>query len=158
MVQILNDNDIVQMDMKFNNIDYNATFDDAYFTLNGNMKVSDEKVSNIIEDIVYPMYLPTNTHLSNQEKVATLNGERVILTFDGENPFMMVQETASVSEEFLTIPIYGEPYVVTGTVGALSDSSITWSNNGMDYYVTSKNLSQEQLVTIANSINCANIK
>ncbi len=46
-----------------------------------------------IEDVIYPMYLPSNTHLSNKEKVTKESGERLILTFDGDNPFMLIEET-----------------------------------------------------------------
>ena len=53
--------------------------------------------------------------------------------------------------------MYGEPYIVTGTVGVLSDTSITWSNNGVEFYVVSENLSPEQLVEVANSINTATV-
>lgn len=157
-VQVLNENDIVQIKMMFNNIDYKATYDNTYFTLNGNMKTGTDIATNkTIESIVYPMYMPANTHLTGQEKIPTTNGERVILTFNGDNPFMIVQETVTIPEDFLTIPVYGEPYVVTGTVGALSDSSITWSSNGVDYYVVSDILEASELLEIANSINTATV-
>jgi len=153
-VLVLNANDELQMKMTFNSIDYKATYDDTYFTLKGNMgSVETNQTSNEINSVIYPMYIPENTQLSNQERVTTENGERIILTFKGENPFMVIQETASVTEELLTIPIYGEPYIVTGTVGALSDSSVSWVNNGVEFYVVSDNLTQEQLLEVANSIN-----
>lgn len=157
-VLVLNNNDETQMKMTFNSIDYKATYDENYFTLKGNMtNVDSQTTSNTLESIIYPMYIPENTQLSNQEKVTTENGERIILTFSGENPFMIIQETAKVAEELLTIPMYGEPYIVTGTVGALSDNSITWSNNGVEFYVVSEKLSTEQLIEVANSINTATV-
>ena len=157
-VIISNDKDEPQMKMTFNNIDYKATYDETYFTLKGNMSnVETETTSKTLDSIIYPMYIPENTQLSGQEKVSTENGERIILTFSGENPFMLIQETATVEEELLTIPMYGEPYIVTGTVGALSDTSITWSNNGVEFYVVSETLSSEQLLEVANSINTATV-
>lgn len=153
-VIILNDNDEVQMKMVFNSIDYKATYDDTYFTLKGNMSnVQTETTSKTLDSIIYPMYIPENTKLSNQERVSTQTGERIILTFSGDNPFMLVQETATITEDFLTIPMYGEPYIVTGTVGALSEGSITWVNNGVEFYVVSETMSTEQLLEVANSIN-----
>ena len=106
-----------------------------------------------IDSIVYPMYIPENTKLADQEKLATDNGERVILTFSGENPFMFVQETTKPSKDMVTIPMYGEPELITGTVAAVSDSSITWVSNGMEYYVVSDVLSNEQLLEIAKSVS-----
>jgi len=153
-VVVLDNNDQVQMKMTFNSIDYKATYDETYFTLKGNMSnVETETTNKTLDSIIYPMYIPENTKLSSQEKVSTQNGERIILTFSGDNPFMLVQETASITEDFLTIPMYGEPYIVTGTVGALSEGSVTWVNNGVEFYVLSDTLSTEQLLEVANSIN-----
>lgn len=105
-----------------------------------------------IEDIIYPLYIPTGTVLTNEEKIAKTDGERIIMTFDGEKPFLLVEETSSIEEEFSIIPTYGEPYLLVDTVGALTDSSISWSSNGIDYYIVSDVMSQDELVDIARSI------
>ena len=105
-----------------------------------------------IDDIIYPLYIPTGTVLTNEEKVAKTGGERIIMTFDGEKPFLLVEETSSIEEEFSIIPTYGEPYLLVDTVGALTDSSISWSSNGIDYYIVSDVMSQDELVDIARSI------
>ena len=153
-VIILNDKDEVQMKMTFNNIDYKATYDETYFTLKGNMSnIQTETTNKTLDSIIYPMYIPENTKLSGQEKISTETGERIILTFSGDNPFMLVQETANITEDFLTIPMYGEPHIVTGTVGALSEGSVTWVSNGVEFYVASETLSTEQLLEVANSVN-----
>ncbi len=153
-VVILNENDEVKMKMNFNNVDYNATYDENYFKLEANMtNTTVETTNDTLDSIIYPMYIPENTQLSGQEKVATQSGERIILTFSGDHPFTIVQETAQVSEELLTIPMYGEPYIVTDTVGALSDNSVTWISNGVEFYVVSDILSSQELLEVANSIN-----
>ncbi len=157
-VVVLNSADVPQMKMKFNDIDYKATFDDTYFSLKGNMpSVTTETTSNVLDSIVYPMYIPQNTQLSSQEKVSTDSGDRIIMTFSGDNGFMLVQEKVNVSSEMLTIPMFGEPYIITDTVGALSDNSVTWCTNGVEFYVVSDKLSQQELLEIANSISVANV-
>ena len=156
-VEVMNSNDQVQMKMQFTEIDLKANYDENYFTLKDNMKTSEQTDTSStvskIDSIVYPMYIPENTKLADQEKLATDNGERVILTFSGENPFMFVQETTKPSKDMVTIPMYGEPELITGTVAAVSDSSITWVSNGMEYYVVSDVLSNEQLLEIAKSVS-----
>lgn len=152
-VIVLNNEDVMQMKMTYNSIDYKAVFDDSYFTLKGNMSnVDTNTTSKSLDSIIYPMYVPANTYLSGQEKVMVEDGERVILTFNGDSPFMVIQETIKPTEELLTIPMYGEPYIVTGTVGALSDSSVTWVNNGVEFYVVSDVLNTNDLLQVANSI------
>ena len=109
--------------------------------------------TSVLEDTIYPLYIPTGTMLSSEEKVEKSDGERIIMTFEGEKPFLLVEETSSIEEEFSIIPTYGEPYLLIDTVGALTDSSITWSSNGVDYYIVSDVMSQDELVDIARSIN-----
>ena len=156
-VHVLNEQDQVQIKMKYSKMDMKATYDEKYFTLKENMEtaVVNEEVKPVskIEEIIYPMYIPQNTHLASQDKVTKENGERIILTFTGEKPFMLVQETAIKEEELLTIPMYGEPVILTGTVAAISDSSITWVSEGIEYYVVSDLASEEELLNIARSVS-----
>lgn len=109
--------------------------------------------TGVLEDIIYPLYIPSGTKLVDEEKIKKDNGERIIMTFDGEKPFLLVEETAIVEEEFSIIPTYGEPYLLIDTVGALSDNSITWSSGGIDYYLVSDVMSQEELLDVARSVN-----
>ena len=109
--------------------------------------------SSSIDDIIFPLYIPTGTTLTDQEKVSKTDGERIILTFDGEKPFLLVEETASVEEEFSVIPTYGEPFMLMDTVGALTSNSITWFSNGIEYYLVSDAMSQLELIEIASSVS-----
>jgi len=156
-VHVLNDKNQVQIKMKFNKIDMKATFDNKYFTLKENMEtaVVDEQVKPVskITDVIYPMYIPQNTHLTGQNKVTKEDGEVIMLTFGGEKPFTLIQETATKEKDLLTIPMNGEPVILSGTIGAMSDSSITWVNDGIEYYLISDVASEEELLIIAKSIS-----
>lgn len=155
-VHVLDENDAVQMKMKFTSTDMKAKYDDKYFDLKENMassEVTKEETVGKLTDIIYPMYIPTNTHLTGQDTISKSDGERVILTFDGEKPFMLVQETASISDELTTIPMYGEPELLIDTVAAISDSSITWVSNGIEYYVVSDALEKDELINVAKSVS-----
>ena len=152
-VVVLNDKDEIQMKMTFNSIDYNATYDENYFVLSSNVSNELDETNKTLDSIIYPMYIPNNTQLSGQEKLATENGERIILTFSGETPFTIIQETANPSSELTTIPMYGEPYIITDTVGVLAEDSVTWISNGVEFYVVSEALNSNQLLEVANSIN-----
>lgn len=108
-----------------------------------------------IDEIVYPMYVPVDTHMSGQDVVSTNNGERVILTFTGESSFTVVQETlANVGS---TNYVYGDPYLIVDTVGAITDSSVSWISNGVEYSVMSDTMSVDELLTVAQSISVAAI-
>ena len=105
-----------------------------------------------IDDIIYPLYVPSGTVLIDEEKVSKTEGERIILTFDGEKPFILVEETVDSLDEFMVVPTYGEPYLLFDTVASLSNNSITWISEGIEYYLVSDVMSQIELVEIASSI------
>ena len=174
-VSVVDENNISQMTMTFATIDLSPTVNSDTFDLNkimgttenntdnnikdNNQTSTDNKENNsnqttsTLEDVIYPLYIPTGTSLTSQEKINKTDGERVIMTFEGEKPFLLVEETSSVEKEFSIIPTYGEPYLLIDTVGALTDSSITWSSNGVDYYLVSDVMSQNELIDIARSVS-----
>ena len=154
---MLDKNDIVKIRTKINNIDYNPNYNDDTFKLENNMTVAkDEQVSKI-EDIIYPMYIPQNTYLSSQNKVEKENGERIIMTFTGDNPFMLIQETINQNEEGIT-SVNGEPYQLDNSIGIMDETSITWVDKGLEYYLVSNTLEPEELVSVANSLTTAAIQ
>lgn len=156
-VNVQNKDGQTQIKMVFTKIDMKASFDDNYFDLNENMQTAsveeESKTVGKIDDIIYPMYIPTNTKLTSQDKVSTETGERIILTFSGEKPFLMVQETSAKSTGLTTVPIYGDPLFVGDSIGAMTDSSITWMSDGIEYYVVSEKLTQEELLNVVNSVS-----
>jgi len=153
-VEVLDAEGNVKIKMTFNDIDYKAKFNADYYSLEQNVssEVTDTNEVSTIEDIIYPMYIPVNTSLSSQDKVDTSTGERVILSFDGESPFMFIQENATASSEFTTIPVNGELVMLGGTIGVLDDSSVSWISEGMEYYLVSSTLNDEELLEVARSI------
>lgn len=112
----------------------------------------DKKSSNIIDSIIYPLYIPSETYLSSSEKVDTDDGNRVILTFAGDKNFVLIEEVANVASEFEIIPVYGDPVMLSDTIAAKSANSLVWNSEGLSYYLTSSDLSTEEMVTIAESL------
>ena len=157
-VKVYDNNNVICMDMTFNNIDYSPTFKKNYFELDTVMKTFDDnffevKETSQLDESIYPLVLPTGTKLANEEKIKKDTGERIIMTFDGDKPFLLVEETVNVEEEFTIIPTYGEPYRLMDTLGVMTDNSLSWVSNGIEYYIVSDVLSQDELVEIAQSIN-----
>ena len=156
-VQVYNSDSVICMTMDFNKIDYSPSFKKNYFSLNTVMKTysldedATEQTSSLDESI-YPLMLPSGTKLTNEEKIDKDEGERIIMTFDGEKPFLLVEETANVESEFTVIPTYGEPYQLMDTLGVMTDNSLNWTTNGIEYYLVSDVLNQDELVEVAQSI------
>src|SRR5574344_1043702 len=153
-VEVYDKNGIAQIKMSFDKIDFKSKYGNNYFALESNtLKTSNSKTTLKIDDIIYPMYLPINTTLTAQNKVSKENGERVILTFEGDSPFTFIQETISIPEEPEIIVMNGEPMFLYDTVVALTDKSVNWISDGIEYYLVSDSLEEIELIKIAASIN-----
>ncbi len=157
-VKVYDSNNVICMTMNFKKFDYSPTFKKDYFNLNTIMSTYSDVENNIketavLDDTIYPLLLPTGTKLSNEEKVNKTSGERIIMTFDGEKPFLLVEETANKEDEFTIIPTYGEPYQLMDTLGVMTDNSLTWTSNGIEYYIVSDAMNKDELVEVAQSIN-----
>ena len=111
------------------------------------------KETATIDDIIYPMYLPVNTYLTNQEKVATDDGERLILTFTGDSSFTLVEETVSYSSVPEIIPTYGDVELIGNSLAVVNDNSVNWFDNGIEYYVVSDVMSTAELLDVVKSIS-----
>lgn len=155
-VQVYNSDSVICMIMEYKKIDYSPTFKKNYFSLNTVMKtysVEDTvEQTGVLEESIYPLMIPSGTRLTNEEKIDKGNGERIIMTFDGEKPFLLVEETANIENEFTVVPTYGEPYQLMDTLGVMTNNSLNWTTNGIEYYLVSDVLNQEELVEVAQSI------
>ena len=72
--------------------------------------------------------------------------------------FVLLQTSFNFSlylpeSDFSILPIYGEPFLMPESVAALTNNSLMWNSNGVEYYLVSDALSQMELVEIANSIS-----
>ena len=170
-VEVLNVDGISLMTFTINKINYKPIFGENDFEINSiintseeektenksNETANDSQKTSTIDDIIYPLYIPTGTVLTGEEKVNKTNGERVILTFGGEKPFTLVEETTAKEEEFTVVPTYGEPYMLIDTVAALSNNSINWVSNGIEYYIVSDVMNQNELIEVAKSVNVVSV-
>lgn len=179
-VDVYDNNDVVAISVKFNKIDYKANLEDKDFDVNnvvegnccntneednegsnkedeGTDKKNVNKTTGSFDDIVYPLYVPANTFLKNKEMINTEKGDRAILTFNGDKNFILIEEQASISDEFEVVSVYGDPTMMNSTIGALSDNSLSWTIDNVDYYLASNDLSSTELLTIADSLGAASL-
>lgn len=177
-VEVYNIDDNVAISVTINEIDYKAGLEKEDFALEDLIETDccnkedanctnpcegdnictgdnceNKPTSSILEDAIYPLYVPQNSSLTASEKIDTEDGNRVILTFAGEKDFILVEETSQVAQEFEIIPVYGDPHILASSVVALGANSIYWTDNNIDYYLASNDLSAEEMLTIASSMS-----
>ena len=167
-VEVYSSDDIVKIKVTFKSINLKAKLKTDDFVLEDLIDVNEkennteenenctdescEKTTGTLENIIYPLYIPTNTHLKSSETVDTTSGSRIILTFAGDKNFVIVEEVSSKASDFEVIPVFGDPLMLNSTIGALSTNSISWNSENISYYLVSSDLSKTEMVSVAKSL------
>lgn len=144
----------------FKSCDMNAKFKDNYFALEENMEAWDESEEEDteaemkeLEEAIYPMYLPEGTYLETEKTVDLDDGSRIILTFAGDNPFMLVEQPAVKEDEMSVIPTSGDLSIFGDAIAIVGDTSVSWISNDVEYYLVSSDMSSSELLNVAQSIS-----
>jgi len=152
-VVVNNSKGTAMITMKITKIDTKTKYEESYFKLSNNVKENntDTTTTSKLEDIVYPMYLPTGTTYSGEEVVTNTDSERVILTYTGVKPFILIEEASGAKKSHETTAVSGEVVQYGNVLGVLTDTSFNWSNGGKEYYIIGESLSSEEILQIASS-------
>ncbi|WP_099156475.1 LolA family protein [Virgibacillus ndiopensis] len=164
LVKVLDKDKNALVEVKFKNFDTNSSFKDDDFALEKNMTTGTaETTASTNENMgAFTVVLPTETsgsEITEKKQIDLENGQRVVMTFEGEKNFTLIEEKQEV------VPTLSSPQEVNGeivnlghTIGAISDNSIEWSSNGMDFYLASKDLTKEELIEVAKSVQGKAVK
>ncbi|MEK5233622.1 outer membrane lipoprotein carrier protein LolA [Lysinibacillus sp. FSL K6-0232] len=96
--------------------------------------------------------------LSNEKVVQEAGMERVILTFDGEKPFTVMQQPVTKESTMLPVSTSGDPVDLGFTIGAITDTSISWEKDGIEFFVASSKLTREEMIEVATSMTISSMK
>ena len=151
LVKVYNKDGVENITFKITDLKFDTNLDKDYFSVNNLDTDKYKNVSGVIDEIVYPMYLPSGTKFKSEETVKTDESERVILTFTGDKSFILIEEASKNPEEFEVTSVSGELVFYENVLGTLNDKSLNWSQNGKDYYLISENLTNEELLKVASS-------
>ncbi|WP_067730262.1 LolA family protein [Oceanobacillus damuensis] len=162
VVKVLDKDQNALVEVNFSNFEMDPAFNEDDFTMEKNMTSSetgDEEASaqaeeSDVEDltVLYPSYT-AGAEILEKKEVELENGKRVILTFEGDKNFTLVEERNHTS------PVLSSPQEVNGdivnlghTIAALSQNTIEWSYNGIDFTLASDELTREEMIQIAESV------
>lgn len=167
-VKVLDPDRRVLVLVEFSDVEFNSKFDDDSFNVEKNMTSMrlDEELPTmgaVNEEsksfsVFYPEDTPAGTELKDEQEIATETGKRVIMTYEGDKSFTLVQETAYVAPVSTVSFMSGEPVDLGFTVGALTENTITWTLNGVDYMLASNDLSKDEMLMVARSVQGQVIK
>ena len=117
------------------------------------MTVSDQPIS-----ILYPLIQFEGVNLVEEKEITTGLGVRHILVYGGEKNFTLIEEKAEVADVAAVEIATGEPVDLGVSMGMLTNQMLVWTHNGIQFYLASTDLSQEEMVAVASSLTNAAMK
>lgn len=164
-VSILNEAEEEQMLITFKKIDLNVQHKEKeyaveQFTNDKEENVATEEKESTDFQTYYPVLAWDNTTLVDEKRIENEDGvQRVILTFEGDKSFTLVQEPIELGETS-TIPVFqpGELLDLGFTIGAITDHSISFEKDGVSFFIASNDLTQDEMIEVAASITAGSLK
>jgi len=106
----------------------------------------------------YPVVNIENTKMVDEKVIRESGTDRVILTFDGDKPFTVMQQPVTKEAAMLPVSSPGDPVDLGFTIGAITDTSISWEKDGVEFFVASSKLTREEMVQVATSMTKGSMK
>lgn len=150
---------LVQLD--FTNFEWDSSFNEGDFDMERNMTGAQMTEEPAMAEqsplqVHYPMYTPDGTELDSSQTIEADAGERVVLQYAGEKPFTLIQEKSEVvSVATVATPMnvsQGEPVDLGFTIGVMTEESLMWTYDGVDFLLASANMETEEMLAIARSV------
>jgi outer membrane lipoprotein-sorting protein len=164
LVKVLDKDKQALVEVTFSNFELNPGFEENDFKMEESMTstTNDLPVSGDTDADSFSVLFPINTagaQLMDKKEIELENGQRVIMTFTGEKNFTLVQEKLE-SMPTLSYPkeVQGEIVNLGFTIGALSENKIEWNHNGVDFYLASEDLTADELIEVATSVQGKEVK
>ncbi|WP_164671065.1 LolA family protein [Virgibacillus doumboii] len=164
MVKVLDKDKQALVEVKFSDFNTKPKFKDDDFAMEKNMSsaTAEAPVSSDGKTDAFTVLYPLNmvgSEMVEKKQVDMENGQRVIMTFSGEKNFTLIEEKMDV------VPTMSSPQAVNGeivnlghSIGALSENTIEWSNDGMNFLLASEELTKEELIEVAKSVQGKEVK
>lgn len=147
----------------FSKVKFDTSFDKDAFDMKKNMTSAqlEAPVMADVQDEGFAVKYPSDINdmsLTEEKKIASDSGERIILTYEGTKSFTLVQEKAEVVQTSVSTNVNGEPVDLGFTVGAMTGNTVAWTFEGVDYMLASKDLTQEEMIEVARSVGGDSVK
>lgn len=152
--------------VEFAKVKFNADFDKDDFDMKKNMTRAELNMPAMADGgdqsftVKYPTYEIKGTKLIGEKDLKIEDGKRVVLTYEGKKKsYTLVQEKVKAKAAAAS-PTYvdGDLVDLGVTIGAVTENSITWTQDGVDYMIASKNLTREEMIDVAKSVQGEAIK
>ena len=162
LVKIYDADNNLAVEVNFEPFELDVEFEAEFFDVEANLTSSllslpvatmEEQVNQIDFQIRYPS-VTYQSELIDTSEFDLEDGRRIVLSYQGDRDFTIVQEVKTSAMVAYRQPEYsiGSPVNIGATVGAVTDHSLSWAENGIDYYLASESLTEAEMIEVAQSM------
>ncbi|MFT8310468.1 MAG: outer membrane lipoprotein carrier protein LolA [Sporolactobacillus sp.] len=158
-VQIKDKDENVVVTVKFKSFKVNPSLNNKTFDVKTNMtaaritKTQTTTAENASFKLLYPTAMLSGTKLATVKPQTTQVGDRYVLKYEGKKPFTLIESKSRTSVSSVPTIATGSPENLGFAIGSSGDKSLYWSYGGTDYFLASDKLTQDEMMTIAQSVN-----
>lgn len=105
----------------------------------------------------YPMATIEGVELVDEQVMNQDEGKRVILNYAGAKSFTIIQQPSN-STALLPVFAQGDPLPIELPLAAANEYSLQWEDNGIQYFLASTTLTQEEMLEVAASMQAPSLK
>lgn len=169
-VSVLNEAKEEQIHITFKNIKLNVKHNAKDYVVeqfsetpeDGDKKADDKKAGAEIDEESFETHYPVikweGTKQLDEKTVQEDGVERVVLTYEGEKAFTLMQQPVSTDESVVPVFAPGDPADLGFTIGAITDHSLSWEMDGVSFFLASNKLTQGEMLEVAASMSAGGIK
>jgi outer membrane lipoprotein-sorting protein len=160
-VKVMDTDRNVLVKVNFTKVEFNAKFDNNAFDTKKSMTSANLEVpvsgkpSSSGLSVKYPTSKISGLTLIDEKEVSTATGKRAILTYTGTHKsYTLIEEQAEADQTAAVdaTPVNGDIVDLGFTIGGMTDHSLTWTEDGVDYMIASKNLTKNEMIEVASSV------
>lgn len=158
-VKVMDKDMNVIIDVQFKDFKFDPKFDSDAFDVSKNelsMTLDKELTAMATPDQPFKILKPTidlpKTSISYTQDVTDNGKRKFVLKYTGDKAFTLVETKSDVAKETTAITMEADPVDLGFAVGIQTDHSLSWSNNGMDFYLVSDKLTADEMKEVAQSV------
>jgi len=164
-VSVLNDQKEEQISITFDKITLGTSRSagDYKADMPSEESTDDETASADVELPVFQTHYPSlqweGVDKLDEKVIKDETQQRVILSYGGNKEFTIIQTPITKKSTDL-VPVFaaGDPADLGFAIGAITDKSISWEQNGVEFFLASDSMTREEMMTVASSMQVDELK
>lgn len=164
-VQVMDSDKNILVLVEFGKTNFDPSFGKGAFDVKKNMTAGQLEVPVMADaqgsefTVKYPTAELQGVANVGDKLIVSKSGDKQILTYEGEGKsFTLIEEKAKVIKEAASIVEVGEPVDLGFTIGSMTDTTVSWTYEGVNFMLASTSLSMDEMLMVARSVEGVPVK